>query len=57
MEERKEPTVEQLKARAYDLLATRERLDNELRAINNMIAKAVKPKAEEPKKEKKEAGN
>ena len=42
-EEKKAPSVEQLKARAYDLLAMEERINAELRAINQAIAEASKP--------------
>ena len=42
-EEKKAPSVEQLKARAYDLLTMQERINAELRAINQAIAEASKP--------------
>jgi len=38
MDTNNKPTVEQLKARAYDLLAMKQQIDNELGAINQAIA-------------------
>jgi len=43
-------TIEQLKARAYDLLAAQEQIQKELRNINIEIQNEIK-KAEEAKKD------
>jgi len=52
--EDKKPTVEQLKARAYDLLAMKQRIDGELGAINQAIGEASKAEPEaKPKVDKK----
>lgn len=32
------PTLEELKAKAYDLIALKEQAERELQAVNNMIA-------------------
>lgn len=42
-------TVEQMKARAYDLLATRQQIDAQLQAINRAIAEASQKKPKEEK--------
>jgi len=52
-----EPTIEQLKAMAYDRMQILEKARQELQAINNQIARLQQEKAKkpEPKKEEKPA--
>jgi len=46
---RTEPTILELKGRAYDLLAMRQRLEAEINGVNQQIAALSQPKPVEKK--------